>query len=87
MSASAPDDFGLARERTTLAWTRTGISFGVLGAFLLRVLVDAGSSVVGLAVALVALGSVAWLWGWRVPEARPAVDTRLGRLTVRTIGL
>lgn len=87
MSGRAPEDVGLARERTTLAWTRTGLAFAAAGALLLRVLGDEGSEVVVLAVALVVLGSVAWLWAWRTPEARPAVDTRLGRATVRSLAL
>lgn len=87
MSDGAPDDVGQARERTTLAWTRTGLSFAVAGALLLRVLEDEGSQALGLAVAFVVLGSVSWLWAWRTPEARPAIDTRLGRATIRTVAL
>jgi len=83
----APDDLGRARERTTLAWTRTGLSFAVAGALLLRLLGDEGSRALGLAVGFVVLGSVSWLWAWRTPEARPAIDTRLGRATIRTLAL
>ncbi len=87
MSDLAPDDVGRARERTTLAWTRTGLSFAVAGALLLRLLGEEGSEALGLAVAFVVLGSVSWLWAWRTPEARPAIDTRLGRATIRTVAL
>lgn len=87
MSDLTSDDVGRARERTTLAWTRTGLSFAVAGALLLRLLGEEGSEALGLAVAFVVLGSVSWLWAWRTPEARPAIDTRLGRATIRTLAL
>ncbi len=86
-TAASPEDLGRARERTTFAWTRTGLSFAVAGTFLVRVLGDEGAPAFGLAVGLVVLGSVAWSWGWRAPHARPAVDTRLGRTTVRVLGI
>lgn len=83
----AGPDVGMARERTALAWTRTGLSFGVAGGLLVRVLGEEGSQVLGLAAALVVLGSVAWLWGWRSSVVQPAVDTLLGRATVRSLAL
>jgi uncharacterized membrane protein YidH (DUF202 family) len=86
-AATSPEDLGRARERTTFAWTRTGMSFGVAGALLVRILGDERAATLGLALALVVLGSVAWSWGWRSPSARPAVDTRLGRATVRVLGI
>ena len=46
-------DAGLARERTSLAWTRTAISFAALGGAVLKV-----SFVPGLVIAL--LAPVAW---------------------------
>jgi uncharacterized membrane protein YidH (DUF202 family) len=85
--AASPEGLGRARERTTFAWTRTGLSFAVAGTFLVRVLGDDGALAIGSGIALVALGSVAWSWGWWVPRARPAVDTRLGRITVRVLGI
>lgn len=84
---AAPEPIGLARERTVLAWTRTGLSFTVAGAFLLRAIGSEGTLVLELAVGLVLLGSLAWLWGWRSPEPQPAVDSRLGRATVRMLGV
>ncbi len=86
-AAASPEDLGRARERTTFAWTRTGLSFAVAGTFLVRVLGDEGASTFGLAIGLVVLGAVAWSWGWRSPQAQPAVDTRLGRTTVRLLGI
>ena len=85
--ATSPEDHGSARERTAFAWTRTGLSFAVAGTVLVRVLGDQGAPVLVLAGGLVALGSVAWWWGWRAPHARPAVDTRLGRATVKVLGI
>lgn len=84
---TGPEDAGLARERTALAWTRTGLSFSVTGAVLLRLLYDGGVAPLGLAVALVVLGSVAWLWGRRTPALQPAIDSTLGRSTVRALAL
>jgi uncharacterized membrane protein YidH (DUF202 family) len=50
-------DPGLARERTVLAWSRTGLSFLALGGVLVRV-----DPLAGLAV--LALGGVVWLLGY-----------------------
>jgi uncharacterized membrane protein YidH (DUF202 family) len=50
-------DPGMARERTVLAWSRTGLSFLALGGFLVRVAPLAGLTVV-------ALGGVVWLLGY-----------------------
>jgi uncharacterized membrane protein YidH (DUF202 family) len=50
-------DPGLARERTMLAWSRTGLSFLALGGILVRV-----DPLAGLAV--LALGGVVWLLGY-----------------------
>ena len=50
-------DPGLARERTVLAWSRTGLSFLALGGILVRV-----DPLAGLAV--LALGAVVWVLGY-----------------------
>jgi uncharacterized membrane protein YidH (DUF202 family) len=50
-------DPGLARERTVLAWSRTGLSFLALGGILVRV-----DPLAGLAV--LALGGVVWVLGY-----------------------
>jgi uncharacterized membrane protein YidH (DUF202 family) len=50
-------DPGMARERTVLAWSRTGLSFLALGGFLVRVDPLAGLMVLGL-------GGVVWLLGY-----------------------
>lgn len=84
---TVPDDAGLARERTLLAWTRTALSFCVAGAVLLRLLGPAAGGVIWLAAVFVAIGAVAWLWGWLTPEVRPAVESRAGRAAVRVLAL
>jgi uncharacterized membrane protein YidH (DUF202 family) len=50
-------DPGLARERTVLAWSRTGLSFLALGGILVRV-----DPLAGLAV--LAMGGLVWLLGY-----------------------
>ena len=61
-AATPPEDMedldpGLARERTVLAWSRTGLSFLALGGALVRV-----DPLAGLAV--LALGGAVWLLGY-----------------------
>jgi uncharacterized membrane protein YidH (DUF202 family) len=51
-------DPGLARERTSLAWTRTAISFGALGAAVLKENVITGLLVLALAPVIWHLGHV-----------------------------
>ena len=60
--AACPEDMedldpGLARERTVLAWSRTGLSFLALGGILVRV-----DPLAGLAV--LALSGLVWLLGY-----------------------
>ena len=59
-----PDDIeerdpGLARERTTLAWTRTAISFAAIGAAILESDPPAGAVVLALSMAIWGLGRLA----------------------------
>lgn len=49
------DDPGLQPERTTLAWTRTTVSYAVCSAILLRWLPYFGLVIVGLIVLMVAM--------------------------------
>jgi uncharacterized membrane protein YidH (DUF202 family) len=50
-------DPGLARERTVLAWSRTGLSFLALGGIMVRVDPLAGLAVLGL-------GGLVWVLGY-----------------------
>jgi uncharacterized membrane protein YidH (DUF202 family) len=57
----APDDPedrdpGLARERTSLAWTRTAISFAALGGAVLKVSVSSGLVILAMAALVWQLG-------------------------------
>ena len=62
---AAPDDPsardpGLARERTTLAWTRTAISFAAVGGVVLKRSVAPGLILLALAPAIYLLGRLAY---------------------------
>ncbi len=63
-------DPGLARERTDLAWNRSGLAVAVTVAIVLRRLWPLHGNREVLALALIATGAVIW-----------AVGMRLGRLT------
>jgi uncharacterized membrane protein YidH (DUF202 family) len=51
-------DPGLARERTTLAWTRTAIGFGALGGVVLKVNVVTGLIILAMAPLVWQLGRI-----------------------------
>jgi Domain of unknown function (DUF202) len=61
-----PRDPGLARERTELAWSRSGLSVAVTIAVTLRRLwpLTGGKAVVALA--LIAVGAVIWVLGMQL---------------------
>jgi hypothetical protein len=56
-----PEDLdpGLARERTSLAWTRTALSFAAVGAFVLKKDVAAGLVIMAAAPVIWRLGRLA----------------------------
>jgi uncharacterized membrane protein YidH (DUF202 family) len=59
-----PDDFedlgpGLARERTSLAWTRTAISFAAVGGVVLKKNIAAGLVIMAAALVIWRLGRLA----------------------------
>jgi uncharacterized membrane protein YidH (DUF202 family) len=56
-------DPGLARERTELAWSRTGISFAALGAAVLKEIPVAGALVL-------AMSALIFLFGHRARPSR-----------------
>ena len=59
-SPSGPRDSGLARERTSLAWTRTALSFGAVGGVVLKREVVAGLILLALAPVIYVLGRLAY---------------------------
>ena len=59
-SPSGPRDAGLARERTSLAWTRTALSFGAVGGVVLKREVVAGLILLALAPVIYVLGRLAY---------------------------
>jgi uncharacterized membrane protein YidH (DUF202 family) len=78
MSSVFEPDEPLAAERTDLAWTRSGIAFLVCVAVLLRRVwpINRGDHL--LALALVAIGAIAWASGL-VLAHRIAQTTHRGR--------
>jgi uncharacterized membrane protein YidH (DUF202 family) len=57
---SGRPDPGLARERTSLAWTRTAISFAALGGVVLKRAVVPGLVLLALAPAIYLVGRLAY---------------------------
>jgi uncharacterized membrane protein YidH (DUF202 family) len=53
-------DAGLARARTSLAWTRTALSFGAVGGVVLKREVVAGLILLALAPVIYVLGRLAY---------------------------
>jgi uncharacterized membrane protein YidH (DUF202 family) len=90
---SAPDDRdpeerdpGLARQRTSLAWTRTAISFAALGGVVLKVNVIIGLTILAIAPLVWQLGQIS---GKGAPKAGlPAVGAaRLRLITVSIVAV
>jgi inner membrane protein YidH len=60
----SPDERGLARERTGLAWERTALGFGALSAVMLGVAAHHGRpGLIAVTVALVAVAFATWRHG------------------------
>lgn len=81
-AGGAPGDPGLARARTSLAWTRTALSFAVLGGVILKRELAAGFVVL-------ALSCLVWLVGrLAVAPGQPGqVRARPGPLLVISIAV
>jgi uncharacterized membrane protein YidH (DUF202 family) len=74
-------DPGLARERTSLAWTRTAIGFAALGGAVLKVNVVTG-------LIIVAIAPVVWQLGRISPSGSPGTDVpAVGTTRIRLITL
>jgi uncharacterized membrane protein YidH (DUF202 family) len=79
-------DPGLARERTSLSWTRTAISFGALGGTVLKENVVTGLVILALVPVIWELGRVSR--GRGTASALPAVGaTRLFFITVTIVAV
>jgi uncharacterized membrane protein YidH (DUF202 family) len=89
--ADEADDPGKALERTTLAWTRSGLSLAAIGALILRAAALNHLTVVSYAVGslLVAAALVLWAEGSRPYRTREALQRDSSLLprasTLRTI--
>ena len=73
------DDPGLARARTSLAWTRTALSFAAIGGIILKRELAAGFVVL-------ALSGLVWVVG-RLARVPGQVRARPGRLLVITVAV
>ena len=78
-AGGAPGDPGLARARTSLAWTRTALSFAAIGGVILKRELAAGFVVL-------ALSCLVWLVG-RLAVVPGQVRVRPGRLLVISIAV
>ena len=73
-------DPGLALERTTLAWHRTGLASVAVGAISLRFFWRTGPAGIALAALFVAIGGLAYAAGSSTPVGP-------GRLRAMSLGL
>jgi uncharacterized membrane protein YidH (DUF202 family) len=82
----AEGEAGLARERTSLAWTRTAIAFGAVGGAVLKANVITGLIILALAPVIWHLGRVAR--GSAARAGLPVVSpTRLLLITVSIVAV
>jgi uncharacterized membrane protein YidH (DUF202 family) len=98
MTAKGPDhagddpeerDAGLARERTSLSWTRTAIAFAALGGTVLKVNLVTGLVILAIAPVVWQLGRVsrAAASDWRPPALAAASAARLFLITVSIVAV
>jgi len=92
-NASAPEasepeetDTGLARERTSLSWTRTAISFAALGGVMLKDNVITGLIILAITPLIWRLGRLAV--GGSPPDQLPVIGrNRIFLITVSIVGV
>ena len=77
---TTPRDPGLALERTTLAWQRTGLSSVAVGAICLKVFWERGAVGIAVSAAFGAIGGLAYAAGASTP-------TTPARLRAVSLGL
>jgi uncharacterized membrane protein YidH (DUF202 family) len=82
--AGAAKDVGLARERTDLAWNRSGLAVAVTVAIVLRRLWPLSGDRGDAALALIAAGAVIWVLGMRL--GRRLTHPRQGAATLGESG-
>jgi uncharacterized membrane protein YidH (DUF202 family) len=84
-------DSGLARERTSLSWTRTAIAFAALGGTVLKVNLATGLVILAVAPVVWQLGRVARgavrPAAGRPPAMTEVSATRLFLITVSIVGV
>ncbi len=86
-------DSGLARERTSLSWTRTAIAFAALGGTVLKVNLATGLVILAIAPVIWQLGRVsrgaaaAAAAAGRPPAMAGVSATRLFLITVSIVGV
>jgi hypothetical protein len=86
--ASEPEetDAGLARERTSLSWTRTAISFAALGGVMLKENAITGLIILAVTPLVWRLGRLSL--GGSPPDQLPVVGrTRIRLITVSIVGV
>jgi uncharacterized membrane protein YidH (DUF202 family) len=94
-SADGAGETGLARERTELAWSRSGLAVAVTVAVTLRRLWPLTGDKSVVALVLIAVGAAIWLLGMQLgrrgrlrPETSgPATTSTLQMLTIGTLML
>ena len=93
-SGSEPDDPGLARERTALAWTRSALNMAASGVLIARAAFVERLDVLGavIAIAMAALTMLIWRHGRLIYDERRHPGTlphhqpgTLGLLTAATV--
>jgi len=82
-----PKNSGLARERTELAWSRSGLSVAVTVAVTLRRLWPLTGDKTVVALALIAAGSFIWVVGMQLGRRARSVTDMNGGLATLTFRL
>ncbi len=78
---------GLARERTSLAWTRTAISFGALGGTVLKENVVTGLIILAIAPVIWQLGRLSGDLARAAGNPEVVGVTRIRLITVSIVGV
>jgi hypothetical protein len=86
-AAGNPGDAGLARERTELAWSRSGLSVAVTVAVTLRRLWPLTGDKAVAALVLIAVGASVWIVGMQLGRRARLVTDAEGGLATSTFRL